>query len=70
MELLTRSALAERWQTSIRTVDRRRQIGLIPWVDLSGGKGSRPIVRFRLNDIEDFERRVLQNPLAGINEGN
>lgn len=64
MELLTRPALAERWQTSIRTVDRRRQIGLIPWVDLSGGKGTRPVVRFRLVDVENFEKKVLQNPLA------
>ena len=36
--------------------------------DLSGGKGSRPVVRFRLIDGEDFEKRVLQNPLAEINE--
>jgi hypothetical protein len=64
MELLTRSGLAKRWKSSVRTIDRRRQIGLIPWVDLSGGKGSRPVVRFRLSDVEDFEKRVLQNPLA------
>lgn len=62
MELLTRLALAERWQTSTRTIDRRRQDGLIPWVDLSGGRGHRPIVRFRLADVEDIERRLLQNP--------
>jgi len=67
MELLTRSGLAKRWKSSIRTVDRRRQIGLIPWVDLSGGKGSRPVVRFRLIDVENFEIKVLQNPLAEPN---
>lgn len=64
MELLTRSALAERWQTSTRTVDRRRQDCLIPWVDISGGKGARPLVRFRLTDVEDFERRLLQNTVV------
>jgi hypothetical protein len=63
MELLTRSTLAERWQTSTRTVDRRRQDGLIPWVDISGGKGRRPIVRFRIDDVVAFEGRFLQNSI-------
>jgi hypothetical protein len=60
MELLTRFDLARRWNTCTRTIDRKRELGLLPWVDLAGGMGSRPSVRFRLTDVEDYERRMLQ----------
>jgi hypothetical protein len=60
VELLTRAQLAQRWHTSARTVDRRRKLGLLPWIDLTGGRGKRPLVRFRLADIEEFEGRMLQ----------
>jgi len=60
MELITRLDLAKRWQTSTRTVDRKRQLGLLPWIDIAGGHGKRPIVRFRLEDIEMFENSMTQ----------
>jgi hypothetical protein len=53
--LITRKDLARRWHTSTRTIDRQRERGLIPWIDLSQGKGLRPCVRFRLADIEALE---------------
>jgi hypothetical protein len=55
--LLTREAVAARWSVSLRTLDRLRQDGLIPWVDLRRGRGAKPIVRFCLEDIEDYEQR-------------
>ena len=42
----------------MRTVDRKRLDGLLAWIDLSGGRGRRPQVRFRLADIEEFEQRM------------
>lgn len=62
VEHLTRVDLANRWNSSVRTVDRLRQRGLLPWVDLSAGRGGRPIVRFTLTDIEEYERAMRQNP--------
>jgi hypothetical protein len=59
---LTREALSKRWGITTRTIDRQRKLGLIPWRDLSNGVGQRPIVRFKLSDIEDYERKVLQAP--------
>ncbi len=59
---LTREDLAKRWNASTRTVDRLRQHGLIPWVDLSAGRGARPLVRFRLADVEDYEKAMRQAP--------
>jgi hypothetical protein len=60
MQFLTRSDLAERWKTSARTIDRKRKDGLLPWVDIAGGSGSRPLVRFRLPEIEEYEERMSQ----------
>ncbi len=60
---LSRQGLAGRWGVSVRTVDRLRKDGRLPWVDLSGGAGARPIVRFRLCDVEHYEERVRQFPL-------
>jgi hypothetical protein len=60
MGMLNRLDLANRWKTSIRTIDRKRKFGLLPWIDLSGGAGKRPIVRFRLEDIEEYEGRAMQ----------
>jgi len=61
MKLLTREKLSERWKTSKRTIDRRRNLGQLPWLDLSGGLGSRPLVRFRLEDIEAFENEARKD---------
>jgi hypothetical protein len=62
--MFTRKALANRWGTSERTVDRKRKLGLIAWIDISGGKGKRPLVRFRLEDIEEYEGRMMQKAVC------
>lgn len=63
MKLLTRHELSERWGISIGTIDRQRKLGLIQWIDLAGGKGSRPIVRFKLSEIEHYEEKMAQQAL-------
>jgi hypothetical protein len=69
MEFMTREDLAERWKTSVRTIDRRRNLGLLPWVDLSHGRGNRPCVRFRTKDIEAYENGGLMYPTINNREG-
>jgi hypothetical protein len=54
--LLSREALASRWSVSVRTIDRLRQDGCLPWVDLRRGLRGKPIVRFMLPDIEEYEQ--------------
>ena len=54
---ITREALATRWSVSVRTIDRRRLDGSLPWVDLNGGRGRKPIDRFLPKDIEDYEEK-------------
>ena len=61
MGLFTKAQLATRWNVSQRTIDRRRNQGLIPWIDLTAGIGMRPQVRFKIEDIEEYELRVRQN---------
>jgi len=60
-ELLTRNQLAGRWNCSVRKIDRLRTYGLIAWIDLSGGKGSRPTVRFHMDTILKFENQNLMS---------
>lgn len=55
--LITRSELAKLWHVSGRTIDRMRQNGQIPWYDLTGGQGGKPIVRFSLSDVWAYEER-------------
>jgi hypothetical protein len=68
-QLISRQGLATRWDCSCRTVDRLRSRGLIPWVDLVAGKGSKPLVRFRLQDVLAYEQRFRQCPEALAVEG-
>ena len=56
--MITSFDLAKRWKCSIRKVDRIRKDGLLAWIDLSQGRGGRPCVRFRLEDVEAYERRA------------
>jgi hypothetical protein len=63
--MLTRKKLATRWDTTERTIDRRRALGLLAWVDLARGTGKRPQVRFRLEDIIEYENRARLCPEAG-----
>jgi len=58
----SRQALAQRWNTSTRTIDRLRMAGKLPWIDIAAGRGARPIVRFTLPDIQQFEARMRQDP--------
>jgi hypothetical protein len=55
---LTREAVAKRWCVSVRTIDRRRLDGILPWVDLNAGRSRKPIVRFLLKDIQDYEEKA------------
>ncbi|MGO9116831.1 MAG: helix-turn-helix domain-containing protein [Desulfomonilaceae bacterium] len=52
---LSRRELATRWGISVKTVDRLRETGQLPWIDLSTSP-RKPLVRFPLAEIERFER--------------
>ena len=45
--------LADRWKTSVRTLQRWRASGLGPGYVLIGGT-----IRYRFSDVIDFERRM------------
>jgi hypothetical protein len=60
--MLTRHDLAKRWQTTPRTIDRRRVMGLLPWIDLARGTGKRPQIRFKIEDVETYERQARIDP--------
>jgi len=66
--MLTRKDLAKRWKTTPRTIDRRRSLGLLPWVDLAKGVGKRPQIRFLLHDVQEYERRARLAPEEGTAE--
>ena len=57
----TRRKLAKRYDVSERTIDRLREKGLIAWLDLSGGRGRRPTVRFTLEAVLEFEKNCLMD---------
>ena len=57
MEMLSRSETARLMGTSIRTIDRLKADGRLPFVDISAGKGRRPIVRFLATDVRCFIQR-------------
>ena len=59
--LLTRSQLAQMWNCSPRKIDRLRKSGQLVWIDLTGGSGSRPQVRFKFEHVIEFENRNLMN---------
>ena len=61
-ELITREELARRWRLSVKSVDRRRKDGALPWVDVALGRGARPAVRFRVEDIERLETEARMAP--------
>ena len=63
---LSRKELGERWNVQPKTIDRMRQRGLLPWLDLSGGKGGKTLVRFKIGDVEAYETR---NRLAPFEQG-
>jgi hypothetical protein len=59
--MLGRKKTAKILNVSVRTVDRLRKNGLLPWIDLTGGHGKRPIVRFLESDIEDFFQKMRKD---------
>jgi hypothetical protein len=61
MEMFTKKGVANRWNCSTRKIDRLRKAGKLAWVDISGGLGSRPMVRFRVEDILVYEEHFLQS---------
>jgi len=60
-KLLDRKQLSERWNCSTRKIDRLRSFGLLDWIDISGGIGSRPTVRFHIDAIQEFENQNLKS---------
>lgn len=60
--MLTRKQLAERWGTSVRTVDRRVRQRLLRFLDLTRGLGKRPQIRFSLDDVLEYERKARLGP--------
>jgi len=61
-KFLTREQLSLRWGVSTRTIDRRRTSGVLPWRDFTIGMGTRPQVRFSIDDVAEFERRTRMSP--------
>lgn len=58
---LSRAALAARWHVSVKTIDRLREADKLSWLDISGGRGARPLVRFKIEDVENYERAMRQS---------
>ena len=68
-QLLTKDQVAKRWNCSKRTVDRIRREGNLPWMDLSHGRGAKPLVRFREEDVQAYETVTRMAPFEqGVRE--
>lgn len=66
MRLLTRRQAAELLGVSLRTLDRLRREGLIPWIDVKAGRGGRGIIRL---DHAALERVLRERSLGeGLHE--
>jgi hypothetical protein len=63
--LISRSELAERWAVTSKTIDRLRKRGDLPWIDVTSGKGKKPLVRFMIIDVEAYETRNRKAPFEG-----
>jgi hypothetical protein len=62
--LLTKNEVATRWNCSKRTLDRLRLDGKLPWLDLTNGRGAKPLIRFRQKDILAYESATRMDPFA------
>jgi len=62
-QLLTKDQVAKRWLCSKRTLDRLRLDGKLPWLDLTNGRGCKPLIRFREADILAYEEATRMAPL-------
>jgi len=57
-QLLKEKEVAELLKVSRRTLIRWRQLGQGPkWIDISGGRGKKPMIRYRMSDVLEFLRR-------------
>jgi len=61
-QLMSRRQLALRWGVNAKTIDRLRQRGLLPWMDVSGGHGKKRCVRFFISDVQSYEARNRMAP--------
>jgi hypothetical protein len=52
-QLLSRRAVADRWQTSVETVKRREKEGLLKAI-----RFNERLLRYKLSDIEAFEAQA------------
>jgi predicted site-specific integrase-resolvase len=52
-QLLSRKAVADRWQTSCKTVKRREKDGLLKAI-----RFNQRLLRYKLSDIEAFEAQA------------
>lgn len=68
-ELLSRAELAQRWGVTAKTIDRLRKSGRLPWLDLTNGRGGKPLVRFREGDIQAYETLARMAPFENREEG-
>jgi len=64
-QLISRRQLALRWGVNAKTIDRLRQRGLLPWMDLNGCHRKKSLVRFSMSDIQTYEDR---NRMAQLEE--
>jgi len=55
--------LALRWGVNAKTIDRLRKAGRLPWLDLTNGRGGKPLVRFREADVRAYETLTRMAPL-------
>lgn len=59
--LITTRELADRWGVTVGALVNRRAAGRSPrYIKFGRGRGSR--IRYRLSDIEEFERRMTVRP--------
>ena len=56
--LVSRRALAHRWGVSVATIKRRERSGTLPVLRL----GLR-LIRYRIADIEQYEREAIDGPV-------
>ena len=63
-EVLSRKETAQLLGIDIRTLDRWRKIGRGPaYLDLTGGRGKKPCIRYARRELEQFIQAVSRKPV-------
>ncbi len=63
-EVLSRKETAQLLGIDIRTLDRWRKIGRGPaYLDLTGGRGKKPCIRYRKSELERFLKASKIDPV-------